>query len=385
MLKSKCKLFVLALIIFTLISSLSFATVEPITSSGNEIIPISDEADSPETTESSNANWLNNDLYVSKDKVVIDQIIDGNAFVFANEVVVTGEIGGDLFVCANKLTIEGGYIYSSLFAAANEITINGTIYDVYAFANNFTLSSNGYVYRDLKVSANNLNIDGKVRRDAYLTAAHYNFASENGNLIGGKLEYYNNSEISIPEGIVIGEIKFNPKNITTESVSEKVFDYIFSAINLLVYTFVVLLLAIWLAPKFVDRISNMDTTKAFISFGIGILTPIVAIVSLFILLISAVASMLSFSGILIFILICMSGTAFASIYFGSLFAKFVKWNDKVKFVLSTLIASLVIWTISQIPYIGGIFGFLISLFGIGTLLVNMIYRKETKKEVKEEN
>ena len=78
----------------------------------------------------------------------------------------------------------------------------------------------------------------------------------------------------------------------------------------------------------------------------------------------------------------MSVKAFASIYFGGLFSKLVKWDGKVKFVLATLIASLVIWAIRQIPYIGFIFSLLVSLFGIGTLLVNVVYRKE--KEVQEE-
>lgn len=387
MLKSKCKLLLLLVVIITLISSLSFATIEPRTSSEDDIMPISEEPETDEiaeNTENEDVNWVNNDLYIAKGNVVVDQIVNGNSFVFADEVIVTGEIGGDLFVCANKLTIDGGYIYNSLFAVANEITIKGIVYDVYAIANKFTLDSDGFVYRDLKVSANTLNLNGKVGRDVYVTASNYNFAKDNGSLIGGKLEYYSNSEISIPDGVVLGEVKFNRESIVEENVVEKVFDYIFDAINLLVYTFVVLLLAIWLAPKFVNRVTNMDTKKAFVSFGIGILAPMAAIIVLFMLLISTVASTLSVAGILVFIAICMSGTAFASIYFGSLFIKLVKWNGKVKFVLATLITALIIWAISQIPYIGGIFGFLVSLFGIGTLLVNTVYRKETQKEIQEE-
>ena len=70
---------------------------------------------------------------LAEDKVTIDKVVDGNAFVAAKEVTVTGEIGGDLFVVADKVTIEGGYVYSSLFVCANEVTINGVVYDVYAY------------------------------------------------------------------------------------------------------------------------------------------------------------------------------------------------------------------------------------------------------------
>lgn len=389
MLKSKCKFLLLLVIIISLVSTLSFATVEPRTSDETDVMPISETdeniivEDSTDITEE--PEWINSDLYIAKDKVELNQVVDGNVFVVANEVVVNGEIGGNLFVCANKLTIEGGYVYSSLYAVANEITINGIIYDVYSVSNNFTLGADGFVYRDLRASANTLNINGKVRRDAYLSGVTYNFNAENGALIGGNLEYSSQSELNIPEGIVTGEVKYNAATIKEEPVAEKVFSYIFDAIGILIYTFVVILLALWLAPKFVNRVTSMSTKKACVCLGIGIVAPIVIIIALFILLISTICFNVALATTLLFIVVCMSGTAFASIYFGSLFTKLVKWDGKVKFVLATLIAALIIWLISKIPYIGGFFGFLISLFGIGILLVNIVYRKEEiKEEAKEE-
>ena len=61
-------------------------------------------------------------------------------------------------------------------------------------------------------------------------------------------------------------------------------------------------------------------------------------------------------------------------------------EGKVKFVLFTLVSSLIIWAISYIPFVGGFLSFLIWLFGIGTLIVNIFNRKkltEEKAEVKE--
>lgn len=391
MLKKKFKVLFLLITIVTLLSTLSFATIEPRTTgedsengvmpiSADETIPISEEG----TPNLEEEEWINNDLFIMQDKYVLDKVVDGNAFIFANEVTISGEVGGNVFVCANKLTVDNGYIDHSLFVAANEVVINGMIYDVYAACDNFTLEKDGFIGRDLKLTSNNFNLYGKVRRDVYVSAAHYNLPETNEPLVGGNFNYSNNSELTIPKEIVVGEIRYSKEIVPEESVFEKVSSYIFDAINVLVYTLVVIVLAILLAPKFVERVSNMDTKKAFISLGIGILVPIAVIIALFMLLISSVASMLSVSGILIFIAICMSGTAFASIYFGSIFVKLVKWEGKVKFVLASLITALVIWAISQIPYIGGIFGLLVALFGIGTLFVNAIYRKEnTIQEVVE--
>lgn len=390
MLKKKFKVLFLLITVVTLLSTLSFATVEPRTtgeSNENEIMPISENEATPISEEEPSTpdeeEWVNSDLYIMEDKYELNKIVDGNVFIFANEVTISGEIGGNVFVCANKLTINNGYIHSTLFAATNEIVINGMIYDVYAVCDNFTLEKDGFIARDLKLGTNTFNLNGKIRRDAYVSAAHYNIPEQNEPLIGGNFNYSAESELTVPEGIVIGEVKYNKEVISEESVFEKVSSYIFDAINVLVYALVVIILAILLAPKFVERVSNMDTKKAFVSLGIGILVPIAVIIALFILLISSVASMLSLAGIFIFIAICMSGTAFASIYFGSIFVKMAKWEGKVKFVLASLITALIIWAISQIPYIGGIFGLLVSLFGIGTLFVNAVYRKEAIVEINE--
>lgn len=383
MLKKKFKVLFLLITVITLLSTLSFATIEPrVAEDGNDdgIMPISEEAPSAADEE----EWVNSDLYIMQDKYELNKIVDGNVFICANEVTINSQIGGNAFIFANKLTINSdAYIYSTLFVAASEVTINSGIGDVYAVCDNFTLKENGFIGRDLKVSANSFNLYGKVSRDVYVGASNYNISEQNAPLVGGNFNYSGESELTIPEGIIIGEVKYNKETIAEEPVIEKISDYIFDVINVLVYTLVVVLLAIWLAPKFVERVSNMDTKKAFISLGIGIVAPIVAIIALFMLLVSSVASMVSLSGIFIFITICMSGTAFASIYFGSIFAKLVKWEGKLKFVLASLISALIIWAISQLPFIGSLFGFLIALFGIGTLIVNVVYRKEAIAEVVE--
>lgn len=383
MLKKKFKILFLLVTIITLLSTLSFATIEPrVSEEGNDdgVMPISEENPSAIDEE----EWVNSDLFIMQDKYELNKIVDGNVFICANEVTINSQIGGDAFIFANKLTINSdAYIYSTLFVAASEVTINAGIGDVYAVCDNFTLKENGFIGRDLKVSANNFNLYGKVSRDVFVSAANYNISEQNVPLIGGNFNYSGESELTIPEGIILGEAKYSKETISEEPVIEKVSDYIFDGINVLVYALVVVLLSIWLAPKFVQRVSNMDTKKAFISLGIGIVAPIVAIIALFMLLVSSVASMVAASGIFIFITICMSGTAFASIYFGSIFAKLVKWEGKLKFVLASLISALIIWAISGLPFIGSMFGFLIALFGIGTLILNIVYRKEEIVEVVE--
>ena len=59
-------------------------------------------------------------------------------------------------------------------------------------------------------------------------------------------------------------------------------------------------------------------------------------------------------------------------------------EGNVKFVIFTLVSSLIFWAISIIPVIGPIFSLIVSIFGIGTTVVNMISRTEKVKEEKTE-
>lgn len=388
MLKNKFKFILLLVAVVVLISTLSFATDTagvPV----EEPLPEEGEVSTETTNETLNANseWINNDLYEIGETVKVDKVVDGNVFIMAKEVTISSEIGGDAFVMADKVTIDGGYIYSSLFVMANEIEINGVVYDVYALANTFTLGKDGYIYRDLKASANTININGKIRRDAYLAGVNYNFNSENDTLVGGNLTYSSASEIQIPENAVLGDVKFNQETVKVASVGEIVVSHIINALNLLVYTCIIVLLAIWLAPKFVEKTTNISAKKAWISLGVGVASIIVVPVVLLLILMSGIATKISIAATLVFIAICMSGTAFASIYFGNLFAKLVKWEGKVKFVLSCVIAALIIWAIQQIPFIGWFFGLLVAIFGIGIFAVNIFegkFKKDKDTEVEVE-
>ena len=394
MLKTKSKILLVVFLALVLVSSYCFATVEPRTSeeqttSEGDVTAISEtEGEAVPTSEEDEASsWTNGDLYVCKDKVEISNVVDGNAFVIGKEVTVSGEIGGDLFVIADKLNIEGGYIYSNIFACANEITINGVVYDVYAACNTFNLESNGFVYRDMKVTASNININGKVRRNAYVAAENMSFNEEAGTLIYGSLHYSSKEQIEIPEEAVTGEITYTAEGVQTEvSIVNIIFSYLLNLLKTLLFTFVITMLLLWLTPKFVERVGNMGVGKSFASLGIGFGTPIALVVVAILLIISGIGTSIFVASTFAFVLLALIGSSITSIFFGKLFTRIFKMEGNVKFVLFTLVSCLILWAISQIPFVGPVLSFIISIFGIGTTIVNMIVRKDKsieKTEVKE--
>lgn len=392
MLKTKSKILLISFLLILLFSSHCFATIEPRTSEeptteGDSVVTSEngDNEISETTTENENPSWTNGDLFSFENKVTISNVVDGNAFVIGKEVTITGEIGGDLFVIADKLNIEGGYVYSSIFACANEITINGVVYDVYATCNTFNLESNGFIYRDMKVNASTINMNGKVRRDAYIDANSINFKDSNEPIIYGSLNYSSKSEISIPEESVEGEINYSASNVKGENnVFKTVLSYILDLLTTLLLTFVVTLILLWLTPKFIERVNNMNVVKSFISLGIGFLAPIVLVIVGLLLILSSVGISIFVCSMFAFIIIAYIGFAITSIFFGNIFTKLLKMEGTIKFVLITLAVSTILWIICQIPVLGVICSFVISIFGIGTTLVNMVLRKEdAKSEIKE--
>lgn len=397
MLKTKSKILLALFLVLLLVSSCCFATVEPRTdetqtTSEGDATAISETEEAVTTSEDNRTtDWTSSDLYICEDKVEVSNVIDGNAFIIGKEVTVTGEIGGDLFVMAEKFNLEGGYIYSNLFVCANEINLNGVVYDVYAACNTFNLQSDGFIYRDMKTTANSVNLNGKIRRNAFVNANNISFAEGADTTIYGNLTYSSNSEITIPEGVVSGTTTYNKINVTdnNKSAVSIILSYVLNLLKTLLYTLVITLILLWLAPKFIEKVSEISVKKSFASLGIGfgafVAFFVFAFISIF-LLISVVGVPVFVLGMFVSILVGYLGNAIASIFFGKLFTRLLKMEGKVKFVLFTLVSSLIIWAISYIPFVGGFLSFLIWLFGIGTLIVNIFNKKkltEEKAEVKE--
>lgn len=394
MLKTKSKISLIVFLTLILVSSCCFATTEPNTTvepTSSENLNVTEQENS-ETTENQNSNediiskWVSSDLYLIDDVINLDKIVDGNAFIIGKDVTISGEIAGDLFIIADKINIEGSYIYSNLFACANEITINGVIYDVYANCNTFNLENNGFIYRDMRVNASNININGKVKRNAYVSAKNISFKENAESVIFGNLNYSSKGQIEIPKEAINGEINYTAKGLETKnSIINTILYYVLNLLQTLFFTFIITMLLIWLSPKFIERIGNMKVKKSFVSLGIGLVAPLIFIMVSLLLILTGIGTTIFVASTFSFIVLALIGTSISSIFLGKLFTKIFKKEGNIKFVLFTLISCLILWAISQIPVVGGIFGLIISIFGIGTTLVNMIYRKEKEETKVDEN
>ena len=355
----------------------------------DETVSAEESAES-QNTAMSEENFKQHDIYLTGDNITIDYVVDGNLFVFANTVTINSQIGGDAFIFANSVTVgEQGYIFSNLFTVSTDVNVQGVVYDLYALSRNVNIT--GYVYRDIRVTSDTLNLFGTVGRNAYVSCSNMNFSQNSdgqedttvlNGMINGNLEYSSQNEITIPDGTVTGEVKYNePK--TTSNVSIQ--SYLISLGTIVATAILIWLIGSWLAPKFVKRMDIINKKSILPSIGLGIIAPIIlAIVSVILLLIRITSPFGLLLLAILFILIGIS-TSISIISINNLICNKLKINKTIGNFGMLIVTAIVLWLIGLIPYIGGIFGIVIVILGIGIMIYNLFRREKLDTKQSDEN
>lgn len=394
MLKRKMKFIIILLAAFLIVSTFSFATDEgimPISETAEQQPVETNEVQEPtetnETQTSEQSEIHSGDLYLLDNDIVMDQLVDGNVFIFGNNVKVTGKVNGSLYVCANNLTFDkDSYILQSIYACANTIKFDGiAYYDLYASCRQLDMSADSFVQRDLRVVADTLNFKSGVGRNAFVYVNTFNFMKESDAIIYGDLTYTASRELELSQELVQGNISYKP-DIENEQnpVSEVILDKAIELCSSLLYVAIVFVLAILLAPKFMEKASTYITPATSAkSFGIGILVTIMAVVISFVLLFSVIGIPVSFAIIALLVLLLSIATAVTSICITyKLKEKFAYSKDYLTYLTLAGVV-IVIWVLKLIPYVGGVISFVIKMIGLGIIVYYLLQKNKSNKEVKE--
>ena len=399
MLKNKTKIIAFLLVLILAITS-SFVYADNETTLEDDIIPISDNLESSpvennaenpiSTNEPTEDTYKSHDVYLTGDNVTVDYIVDGNLFVIANTVTINSKIGGDAFIMANNINVsEQAYIFNNLFAMANSIDIKGVVYDVYALAQNFTVS-NGYIYRDAKLCCNTININGAIGRNAFVSCSNINFNTDENDkgIIYGDLTYSAPSELSFDKNIVNGNVTYKAPKVSPEkSVREIVASYISDLGAFLAFVIIIWLVCLWVAPKFLNDTNKFVGKKTLNVLGTGLLTLIAVPIACIILLLLQLTAGISLLTVAIYILALIVAKSIFTIVANNYLCSKLNINKNTGIFGMLIVSGVIVWVISELPYVGGIVSFIISVLGLG-VLVSAILPKKAKKasdtnEVKE--
>ena len=257
------------------------------------------------------------------------------------------------------------------------MTVSGIVSDIYAMSDNFQLSEKSIIARNLYLSSDSVSLSGKISRDAYIATNTLKIAEEDEPIVVGNLTYSSINEAQINENSIGGEITYNAIQPIDSSV--KIWSIVSNLISALVLSFIIIMILLWINPKFKDNVCEIIAKKSFLSFGIGLLVFFATIIISIILLLFTGGLGASTAVVAIVFLILgyiLSSTVF-SMALGKLLANKFGFNKNVAYVLLSLLIVLIVNLIRYIPYVGGPIGFIIAMVGLGIICVNA-YKREKK-------
>ena len=392
MLKNKFKtLLIIFLMVFVALSPLCFAVEEVKGGTENTPEQVSQSPKTPEEnaveeTQKSNENndsIKKGDQYIIGDNVIIDYVIDGNLFVLAKNVTIKSQVLGNAFIAATSVKVtEQGYISNSLYVAANTAQIDGIVSDIYSACEKIVIT--GYIYRDLHSAGENIQILGTIGRNASIASENISFektetkSSDSRTVepvtskkrIIGNLTYISKEEKDINKDFVEGSINYEKKlNITIK------INPIFVIITILVLVFAVWGLLKWLAPKFLERSSDLISKKIYKTIGFGlvgvILIPIISIL----LILGIVTAPVGFLLLAFYFIFVILSEIIFNIALSKFLAKKFNMDSTPKFLLILLIVTLALYGLELIPVCAFIVSLISSFTGIGIIIRNLVSKE----------
>lgn len=383
MLKNKTKIIALFLVLILLLSA-TFVFADNETDDYG-IMPISEDSEevmNPNARVDENS-YKKSDVYLAGESVTIDYIVDGNLFVCAETVTINSQIGGDAFIFAKNVIIaEEGYVFSNLFTISENIEIKGVVYDVYAISKTINISK-GYVYRDMKISCDTLNVNGVIGRNAFVGCSNINFNTdgESNGIIYGDLNYTASSEFSIPENVVSGTTNYTPLKLSAEkSIQSIVFDYIWSIGTFIAFVLIIWLICLGIAPKFLNNTNNYVGKKTLSVLGYGLLTLIVVPIACVILILLRLTSAFSLFLLALYILALIISKCLFTITANNYLCSKLKIDKNIGIFGMLIVSGIIIKVLAMLPYVGGYISFIITVLGLGILIISILPKRTAKSD-----
>lgn len=322
------------------------------------------------------------DLYIGGGSVVINGNVFEDLFVFGGKVTVAGDVAGDVRVVGGQVAIYGN-VGDDVLVAGGQVdlgkkaTVGGSL-----FTGSGIVTIDGYVKEQLRGITGMLFLNGSVAGDVIVTVEDSMSISETAK-IGGNLEYSALIEATVPEDVVVGEIKFN--KFERESVIENLnyLNFLQKVLSFSSALLIILLMVIFM-PKTLVKAGDLTHSSILRSFGVGLLTVIAGVIGPILLMITIIGIPIS----LIIFAVLMITFYFAKIFVAAWLSTYIfdyktkKIWIKPRFFVALALALLFYYLIDLIPYVGWLLSLILFFIGIGSMVLLKIEYWKFLKEKK---
>ncbi|MGA2821263.1 MAG: hypothetical protein ABSF61_11470 [Anaerolineales bacterium] len=382
---------------------------------------------------------VNDDLYVGAGNFILDGTVNGDLVAAGKTITVNGTVNGHLIAAGQTVILNGKVTDSARIAgAALFIGENASVgQDVVAAGASLETRPGSSIGRDVVFAGGQALLAGDISRNvlfaggglalrgavggnvkAYVGEAGSNAPSpaiyapqagiplpsvpaglslDPGARIGGNLEYAQSRDLSIPAGVVSGQVTRVPPSTGAAAVrgpmtaAQRAGNWFLNLVRAFVTLALIGLLLAWLAPKFVKGLAQRLQGRPLPSLGWGIVAYAAFIFALLVLLLAVVLAGVAFS------VLTLGGLAAAAVLMGLLvgaaliiaFVLVTSWLTKI--TVSELIGKLIlnaarpglgdhrIWPLLvgvaliallvTLPYVGWLFATAMLFFGLGSLWI----------------
>lgn len=357
-----------------------------------------------EVTNVKSNETINRNYFAANERIEIEGTVNGDAFVAGGLVNISGKINGDLLVAGGEVNISGE-VTDDVRVAGGQVRISGKVgknltvaggnvdvseaasiaNSVVAFGGNITLA--GKIGGTVNGGVGNLTIDNSVQGDVEVGVGMLRLNSNA--VIDGNLTYWSDTEATVSSSATVSGdiIKRTPPMTEKDSVDTAkflgvvaVFSLIIKLINIISWFVVGLLLINW-APKFLESTVANLKQKAWPSLGVGFLAAVTVLVVAIFLIVILVGLPLGIMLLAVY-WIMLYLAKLPVIYFIGVWT-LKKFGSKTHQVWSLVIGLLIYGVLTLVPVLGFFIGIFATLFGLGAWILTkqQLYSELRKKNL----
>ena len=338
---------------------------------------------------------VGDDFFAAGDTVSLTEAVPGDVFLAAGDVYTASEIGGDLAVAGGDLSV-GGRIGSDVYAAGGNVRLDAivdggarvaggevsigpaTVIEGGTSLTGGKIDFDGEAHDYLHAAGGRVRIGGVVQGDVEVQADELRIAP--GARIDGKLVHRGPRP---PEVAADARIAGGIEHLETRQrrVWERAEDEVRSIagwiarIALLAGVFLAGALYFGLFPRFAARAAEAIRSAPLPSLGLGLAlllcVPVVGVMLLLTIVGIPLALLLAPLYLLLLLLGWINAGAFLGQRAFAALGRDGPQEPPAVRLLALLAGLVLLWLLRQLPYVGGLVGFLALLAGMGALVVEL--------------
>jgi cytoskeletal protein CcmA (bactofilin family) len=343
---------------------------------------------------------IDDDLYISSKRVVIEGVVNGDVFVSSNDISIRGSINGDLHAIGDSMDVSG-VIGNDLYFAGSSLAIHkGSIGDSVYFvgqsiesgknsriggglvAGSSTVKLNGFVGRGLTIASDDVFINGIVSNDSTVTSSNIKLGESA--LLKKDLNVYTNKKIDQDKkSSVLGKIKNSQVSDTQPSKLSLVISNILMAGYLFLASILVAVFVFFVARSSFDSLEDFkisSTTSALLWGTLVLITGIPVSLAFGLTVVGIPVGILV---IILWLILIYISKIYGSFILISLLKSKQGDTESNTHPLYKIILGLALYYFGGvIPFVGPVLRLGITCLGLGSISLAFLNHVKNRKEKK---